>query len=172
VSDLRAFSFAHRVAVYSDGGSGTDYWRYMFPGQVLGAAGGIVIFMSANVGVILAVESEAQAVAGGFVQTVFRSFPFCTLTASDSSTFRNRRRHRSQRPSRSDGNVGSRHLRLANEPERLLVHLRLHTGRGAGVSYRMLEDWLKAVTHKSTAGSSGCSGVTRIECLHGKTQLQ
>ena len=31
---------------YSSGGSGMDYWRFMFPGQIIGTAGGMLIFVS------------------------------------------------------------------------------------------------------------------------------
>ena len=31
---------------YSNGGQGSDYWRYLFPGQIIGTAGGMLIFVS------------------------------------------------------------------------------------------------------------------------------
>ena len=37
---------------FSKGGAGTDYWKYMFTGQVIGTAGGMLIFIGMNTAII------------------------------------------------------------------------------------------------------------------------
>lgn len=37
---------------FSGGGHGKDYWRFMFPGQILGTAGGMIVFIGMNTSII------------------------------------------------------------------------------------------------------------------------
>lgn len=44
-----AFCFAGSMLfAFSGGGHGNDYWRFMFPGQIIGTAGGMIIFVSGS----------------------------------------------------------------------------------------------------------------------------
>jgi hypothetical protein len=37
---------------FSGGGHGKDYWRYMFPGQIIGTGGGMIVFIGTNTAII------------------------------------------------------------------------------------------------------------------------
>ena len=39
---------------FSHGGGGKDYWRYMFPGQIIGTTGGMIVFIGMNTCIIQA----------------------------------------------------------------------------------------------------------------------
>jgi MFS family permease len=47
---------------------GTDYWRFLFPGFILGSGGMMAVFTSTNVGVMTSVPSEMSGVAGAVLQ--------------------------------------------------------------------------------------------------------
>lgn len=65
---------------FSDGGHGADYWRYCFPAfseycilhpnAVIGGAGGIFMFMSAGVNLVMNCPPEMSGVAGAWNQVV------------------------------------------------------------------------------------------------------
>ncbi|ORX38296.1 major facilitator superfamily domain-containing protein [Kockovaella imperatae] len=59
-------------ALFAQGATGTDYWRYIFPGGLLGSAGMMVVFNGVNVGVITAVPAETSGVAGAMLQVAFQ----------------------------------------------------------------------------------------------------
>ena len=43
---------------FSHGGGGTDYWKYMFTGQVIGTAGGMLVFIGVSSPFFMHVEQE------------------------------------------------------------------------------------------------------------------
>lgn len=51
---------------------GTDYWRYLFPGQIVGSAGMMVVFTGVNVGIMTTVPSEMAGVAGAMLQVALQ----------------------------------------------------------------------------------------------------
>ncbi|WVQ95586.1 hypothetical protein IAU59_002683 [Kwoniella sp. CBS 9459] len=57
---------------YSDGGAGKDYWRFMFPAQVIGTAGGMIIFIGMNTSIIQAFPLEFAGVGGSFANIIFQ----------------------------------------------------------------------------------------------------
>ncbi|KAK4688624.1 hypothetical protein P7C73_g1488, partial [Tremellales sp. Uapishka_1] len=57
---------------FSGGGHGKDYWRYMFPGMIIGTAGGMLLFIGMNTCLIQAFPLESAGVGGSFVNVVFQ----------------------------------------------------------------------------------------------------
>lgn len=57
---------------FSGGGHGSDYWRYMFPGQIIGTAGGMIIFIGMNTNIIQSFPLEFAGVGGAFAQIIFQ----------------------------------------------------------------------------------------------------
>ncbi|OCF58454.1 efflux protein EncT [Kwoniella mangroviensis CBS 10435] len=57
---------------FSKGGSGKDYWRFMFPGQIIGTAGGMIVFIGMNTSIIQAFPLEFAGVGGSFANIIFQ----------------------------------------------------------------------------------------------------
>lgn len=57
---------------FSGGGHGSDYWRYMFPGQIIGTAGGMIIFIGMNTNIIQSFPLEFAGIGGAFAQIIFQ----------------------------------------------------------------------------------------------------
>lgn len=57
---------------FSGGGHGSDYWRFMFPGQIIGTAGGMVVFIGMNTSIIQSFPLEFAGVGGAFAQIIFQ----------------------------------------------------------------------------------------------------
>ena len=49
---------------YSNGGGGKDYWKFMFPGQIIGTAGGMLIFIGMNTNIIMSFPLEFAGIGG------------------------------------------------------------------------------------------------------------
>ena len=61
------FAFAGSMLfAYSGGGHGNDYWRYMFPGQIIGTAGGMLIFIGMNTMIIQSFPTEFAGTGSAF----------------------------------------------------------------------------------------------------------
>ena len=58
--------------LFSRGAEGTDYWRYIFPGGVLGSGAMMAVFTGTNVGVMTSVPPEQSGVAGAMLQVAFQ----------------------------------------------------------------------------------------------------
>ncbi|WVR08470.1 hypothetical protein IAU60_005525 [Kwoniella sp. DSM 27419] len=56
----------------SNGGPGKDYWRYLFPGQIIGTAGGMIVFIGMNTTIIQAFPLEFAGVGGSFANIIFQ----------------------------------------------------------------------------------------------------
>ncbi|KAK4686437.1 hypothetical protein P7C73_g3684, partial [Tremellales sp. Uapishka_1] len=56
------------LMIFSHGNIGTDYWRYVFPGFVLGSGGMMAVFLATNITVMTSVPPEASGVAGALLQ--------------------------------------------------------------------------------------------------------
>ncbi|WRT70551.1 uncharacterized protein IL334_007549 [Kwoniella shivajii] len=57
---------------FSGGGAGTDYWKYMFTGQIIGTAGGMIVFIGMNTSIIQAFPLEFAGVGGSFANIIFQ----------------------------------------------------------------------------------------------------
>ena len=57
---------------FSGGGHGSDYWRYMFPGQIIGTAGGMIVFIGMNTAIIQSFPVEFAGVGGSFANILFQ----------------------------------------------------------------------------------------------------
>ncbi|WWD20594.1 hypothetical protein CI109_105070 [Kwoniella shandongensis] len=57
---------------YSNGGAGKDYWKFMFTGQVIGTAGGMIIFIGMNTSIIQAFPLEFAGIGGSFANIIFQ----------------------------------------------------------------------------------------------------
>jgi hypothetical protein len=67
---LLAFGCTMLLA-FSGGGWGKDYWRYIFPSEVFGTFGAMLIFIGINTSIIQSFPVEFAGVAGSFAQVVF-----------------------------------------------------------------------------------------------------
>ncbi|KAL0246983.1 hypothetical protein I308_104015 [Cryptococcus tetragattii IND107] len=57
---------------FSDGGPGDKYWKFLFPGQLIGTAGAMVIFVGMNTSIIQAFPLEFAGVGGSFANIIFQ----------------------------------------------------------------------------------------------------
>ncbi|OXM77898.1 efflux protein EncT [Cryptococcus neoformans Bt63] len=57
---------------FSDGGPGDKYWRFLFPGQVIGTAGAMIVFVGMNTSIIQAFPLEFAGVGGSFANIIFQ----------------------------------------------------------------------------------------------------
>ncbi|WVQ78085.1 hypothetical protein IAT38_000166 [Cryptococcus sp. DSM 104549] len=57
---------------FSGGGHGIDFWRFIFPGQIIGAAGAMIIFIGMNTSIIQAFPLEFAGIGGSFANIVFQ----------------------------------------------------------------------------------------------------
>lgn len=57
---------------FSNGGGGNDYWKFLFPGQVIGTAGGMIIFISMNTMIIQSFPLEYAGIGGSFANVIFQ----------------------------------------------------------------------------------------------------
>ncbi|WVW85472.1 hypothetical protein I302_107510 [Kwoniella bestiolae CBS 10118] len=57
---------------FCDGGAGANYWKYVFPGLVIGTAGGIIAYISANTCIIQAFPISYAGISGSFANVVFQ----------------------------------------------------------------------------------------------------
>lgn len=71
ISTALAFTGSMLLA-FSNGGHGKDYWRFIFPGEIIGTAGGMIVFISANTLIIQAFPLEFAGVGGSFANVVFQ----------------------------------------------------------------------------------------------------
>jgi len=56
------------LLIFSQGGNGDDYWRFVFTGFVIGSFGAILTFLALNVSIVQAVPPQASGVAGALLQ--------------------------------------------------------------------------------------------------------
>ena len=57
---------------FSDGGRGSAYWKFMFPGQIIGTAGGMIVFIGMNTAIIQSFPVEFAGVGGSFANILFQ----------------------------------------------------------------------------------------------------
>ncbi|EIW69864.1 hypothetical protein TREMEDRAFT_68333 [Tremella mesenterica DSM 1558] len=57
---------------FSGGGAGDNYWKYMFTGQIIGTAGGMIVFIGMNTLIIQAFPIEFAGVGGSFANVIFQ----------------------------------------------------------------------------------------------------
>ncbi len=61
---------AELLQIYSNGGAGTDYWRYCFPAFILGSAGAIITYFASSINLITYCPPEMAGVAGAWTQVL------------------------------------------------------------------------------------------------------
>ncbi|WVQ71582.1 hypothetical protein IAR50_001122 [Cryptococcus sp. DSM 104548] len=61
---------AELLQIFSNGGHGTDYWRYCFPAFVLGSAGALTAYVCTSVTLVTYCPPEMAGVAGAMVQVI------------------------------------------------------------------------------------------------------
>jgi hypothetical protein len=71
VSSVMCFAGSMLFA-FSGGGHGADYWKFMFTGQVIGTAGGMLVFIGMNTAIIQSFPLEFAGVGGAFAQVLFQ----------------------------------------------------------------------------------------------------
>ena len=57
---------------FSDGGRGSKYWTHMFIGQIIGTAGGMIVFIGMNTAIIQSFPVEFAGVGGSFANILFQ----------------------------------------------------------------------------------------------------
>lgn len=63
---------AYIMFIFSGTHVGRDYWRYMFPAMLFGAAGMCIVFTATSVGAMCAVPASIGGVAGATLQVSFQ----------------------------------------------------------------------------------------------------
>ncbi|BEJ04995.1 hypothetical protein CcaverHIS641_0208120 [Cutaneotrichosporon cavernicola] len=71
ISSILCFGSGLLLA-FSGGGHGKDYWRYIFPSQIIGTMGAMVIYVIMNTVLIQTFPQDFAGVAGSFVQVLFQ----------------------------------------------------------------------------------------------------
>lgn len=71
IGSLLAFTGSMLLA-FSKGGHGSDYWKYIFTGEIIGTFGGMFIFIGMNTSIIQSFPPEFAGVAGSFTQVIFQ----------------------------------------------------------------------------------------------------
>ncbi|KAL8283968.1 hypothetical protein RQP46_005081 [Phenoliferia psychrophenolica] len=61
---------AEVLQVYSDGGSGMNYWKFCFPAFILGSAGAIMSIFASSINLIQSCPPEKAGVTGAWVQVL------------------------------------------------------------------------------------------------------
>lgn len=64
----------------SDGATGLNYWKFVFPGGIIGSGGLIVLETSTSVGIMMAVPPEMAGVAGAIFQVACQVGQVVTLS--------------------------------------------------------------------------------------------
>jgi MFS family permease len=57
---------------FSGGGHGSNYWAYIFTGEVIGTAGAMIIFISMNSMIIMSFPLESAGIGGSFANVIFQ----------------------------------------------------------------------------------------------------
>ncbi|WVW83359.1 hypothetical protein I302_105378 [Kwoniella bestiolae CBS 10118] len=63
---------AYAVFSQSTDQVGTDYWKFIFPPEIFGSAGAMMVYSATNVGVMTAVPPSIAGTAGGLLQVSFQ----------------------------------------------------------------------------------------------------
>lgn len=58
--------------IFSEGGSGDKYWKFVFTGGFIGSAGTMLVFTATNVGIMTSVPPEMAGVAGAVLQVALQ----------------------------------------------------------------------------------------------------
>jgi hypothetical protein len=61
---------AELLMIYSYGGQGYDYWRYVFPAFVLGSAGAMITYFGSAISVLVYAPPEMSGVISAWTQVV------------------------------------------------------------------------------------------------------
>ncbi|KAL1410473.1 hypothetical protein Q8F55_004484 [Vanrija albida] len=61
---------ANVLMYFSDGGTGMNYWKFVFPAFVLGSSGAVVMYMASGINLIAFCPPEMGGVAGAFSQAL------------------------------------------------------------------------------------------------------
>ncbi|TXT11737.1 uncharacterized protein COLE_02147 [Cutaneotrichosporon oleaginosum] len=60
------------LLAFSNGGRGADYWKYVFTGEIIGTAGGMIVFIGTNTNIIQSFPLEFAGVGGSFAQVIYQ----------------------------------------------------------------------------------------------------
>ncbi|BEJ11140.1 hypothetical protein CspHIS471_0105620 [Cutaneotrichosporon sp. HIS471] len=71
VGSVLAFCGSMLLA-FSNGGRGADYWKYVFTGEIIGTAGGMIVFIGTNTSIIQSFPLEFAGVGGSFAQVIYQ----------------------------------------------------------------------------------------------------
>ncbi len=71
IGSILAFTGSMLLA-FSNGGRGADYWKYVFTGEIIGCAGGMLVFIGTNTAIIQSFPLQFAGVGGSFAQVIFQ----------------------------------------------------------------------------------------------------
>ncbi|TYJ53579.1 hypothetical protein B9479_005784 [Cryptococcus floricola] len=63
---------AEVLQLKSEGGHGTDYWRFIFPAFVLGSAGGMIVIFASQINLVQMCPPEMAGVAAAWISVLFQ----------------------------------------------------------------------------------------------------
>ncbi|WRT67097.1 uncharacterized protein IL334_004063 [Kwoniella shivajii] len=75
---------AEILQVFSNGGTGKDYWRFCFPAFVLGSGGAVLTYMASAINLITYCPPEMAGVSGAWVQVIAQVAGAITLAVQAS----------------------------------------------------------------------------------------
>ncbi|WVQ78044.1 hypothetical protein IAT38_000125 [Cryptococcus sp. DSM 104549] len=75
---------AEILQIYSDGGHGSNYWRYCFPAFILGSAGAVLTYFTSSINLITYCPPEMAGVAGAWTQVMAQIASAVTLAVQAS----------------------------------------------------------------------------------------
>lgn len=60
------------LLAFSKGGFGSDYWKFIFTGEIIGTVGGMIVFIGMNTALIQSFPLEFAGVGGSFANVIFQ----------------------------------------------------------------------------------------------------
>jgi MFS family permease len=60
------------LLAFSNGGHGKDYWRFIFPAEIIGTAGAMIAFIGMNTALVQSFPLEFAGVGGSFANVIFQ----------------------------------------------------------------------------------------------------
>lgn len=58
------------IQIYSYGGAGWDYWKYLFPAYVMGSTGAMIVYFGSAISVVVYAPPEMSGVISAWSQVV------------------------------------------------------------------------------------------------------
>lgn len=63
------------LQVYSHGGAGWDYWRWVFPAGVIGSTGAMIVYFGSVISILVYAPPEMSGVISAWTQVIAQVSP-------------------------------------------------------------------------------------------------